>query len=308
MIYWPNLNLRNPRPRMVYATSPLRYPGGKSCLLDLTATILRMNRLERGHYAEPFAGGCGLALSLLYGGHVADIHINDIDPSIWAFWHCVLNTTNELIEKIKSTPVTVEEWRKQRNIHQNALSHSILDRGFSAFFLNRTNRSGIISGAGVIGGLSQNGTYKIDCRYNKDNLTKRILRISKYKDRIHLTNMDAQDFLKVSSKSLNGNILFCIDPPYFKKGADLYTSFYNYADHCGLSGDVLALEKPWIVTYDNASEIQELYSARRQYLFDINYSVQTKRIGTELLIASKGLRLPEELTLRLINRPRNQAA
>ena len=79
---------------MARGASPLRYPGGKTSMLSLAATILRDNGLERGHYAEPYAGGCGLALSLLYGGHVADIHINDIDPAVWAFWHSVLNRTD----------------------------------------------------------------------------------------------------------------------------------------------------------------------------------------------------------------------
>lgn len=137
---------------MARATSPLRYPGGKSCLLDLTSQVMRLNGLERGHYAEPYAGGCGLALALLYGGHVADIHINDIDPSIWAFWHCVLNETDALVAKLNATPVTIDEWLKQRDIHRRQDTLDTLGLGFSAFFLNRTNRSGIIKGAGVIGG------------------------------------------------------------------------------------------------------------------------------------------------------------
>lgn len=121
--------------------SPLRYPGGKGCLFELATVILRLNGLERGHYAEPYAGGCGLALALLYGGHVADIHINDIDPSIWAFWHSVLNETDTLIERIETTPVTVDEWIKQRAIYRRQNTEDTIALGFSAFFLNRTNTS-----------------------------------------------------------------------------------------------------------------------------------------------------------------------
>ncbi len=160
------------------AASPLRYPGGKACMLELVASILRLNKLQHGHYAEPYAGGCGLALELLYGGHVSDIHINDIDSSIWAFWHCVLDRTDELVDLVQKTPVTVKEWLKQRDVHRIQDTKSMLELGFSAFFLNRTNRSGIISGAGVIGGLDQKGLYKIDCRYNADDLTRRIRRIA----------------------------------------------------------------------------------------------------------------------------------
>jgi len=290
------------------ATSPLRYPGGKACLLDLTSAVLRLNDLERGHYAEPFAGGCGLALELLYGGFVSDIHINDIDRAIWSFWHCVLDETEALIEKIVRTPVTIDEWLKQREINRDENIDDPLSLGFAAFFLNRTNRSGIIKGAGVIGGLDQTGNYKLDCRYNVDDLTRRIKRVARYRDRIHLTNMDAIDFLCHVNRTLPEESLLFIDPPYYKKGPGLYTSFYQADDHALLAKKVLELEHPWVVTYDDTPEIRGLYRSRRQYSFDINYSLQEKRTGTELLIASKGLRLPQALRDRQVNRPQYRAA
>jgi DNA adenine methylase len=291
---------------MTPATSPLRYPGGKSCLLEFVATILRINGMECGHYAEPYAGGCGLALALLYGGHVADIHINDIDPSIWAFWHCVLHDTDALVARIVETPVTIAEWCKQRDIYRAGDVKDTLLLGFSAFFLNRTNRSGIIKGAGVIGGLQQNGNYKLDCRYNQEDLIRRIRRVRRYKDSIHLTNYDALEFF--SNCKLPMNSLFFIDPPYYKKGAGLYTSYYVASDHARLAKTVIELDRPWIVTYDDTFEIRRLYRDRRQYCFDINYSLQEKRIGTELLIASKGIKLPEVIRGRQVNRPQYRAA
>ncbi len=135
------------------SSSPLRYPGGKSCLYDLTSHILRLNRLERAHYAEPYAGGAGLALSLLFGWHVSDVHLNDVDRTIWAFWNSVLTETKELVEKIAATPVDMNEWHRQREIYLKQRDYDDLTVGFATFFLNRTNRSGIIKGAGVIGGL-----------------------------------------------------------------------------------------------------------------------------------------------------------
>jgi DNA adenine methylase len=288
--------------------SPLRYPGGKSCLYDLLSHILRLNNLERGNYIEPYAGGCGLALSLLYGGHVADIHINDIDPTIWAFWHCVLNETDALAEKIAKTPVTVDEWRKQQKIIRKKDTTNFISLGFSTFFLNRTNRSGVIESGGVIGGLAQTGNYKIDCRYNKEDLIRRIRRIRKYKDRIHLTNMDAVNFIQYCKSVLPKSSFFCIDPPYYEKGSKLYTSFYKPDDHANLAELVVKLDAPWIVNYDDTPEIRHLYRQRRQHCFDINYSLQTKRIGTELLISSTGLKLPLILTERQIITPQYNVA
>jgi DNA adenine methylase len=293
---------------MARSASPLRYPGGKSCLYELTSIILRLNRLERGHYAEPYAGGSGLALTLLFEGHASEIHLNDLDRSIWAFWNSVLTETDALVEKIMDTPVTIEEWHQQRNIYLNPNTHDDLSVGFSTFFLNRTNRSGIIKGAGVIGGLEQTGDYKIDCRFNREDLSRRIRRIEKYKARIHLSQLDALEFMKTMDATLPDRSLFCIDPPYFNKGSSLYTSFYQPDDHRAVSEAVLELERPWILTYDNTPEISQLYKARRQFGFDVNYSVQTKRVGTELLVASKGLKLPTEIRDRQLHRPQYRVA
>lgn len=288
---------------MVSTASPLRYPGGKACLFDLATSILRLNDLERGHYAEPYAGGCGLALKLLYGGHVSDIHINDIDPGVWAFWHCVLNRTDAFVAKVQKAPVTIKEWRRQQEIYNRFDASKPLSLGFATFYLNRTNRSGVIKDAGVIGGLKQKGEYKIGCRFNRDDLSKRIRRVAKYRDRIHLTNMDAIYFMRRCDKKLPGQSLLFIDPPYFKKGSSLYTSFYHAKDHARVAEVVTDLQNPWIVTYDDAQEIRRLYRDRRQFSFDINYSLNEKRLGTELLIASKGLKIPAEARQRQVNRP-----
>lgn len=293
---------------MSRANSPLRYPGGKSCLFSLVSKIIKINKIQRNHYVEPFAGGCGLALSLLYSGHVSDIHINDVDPSIWAFWHSALNETDKLVYQIAKTPITVDEWRRQRDILRDGDVDNPLRLGFSAFFLNRTNRSGIIKDAGVIGGLEQTGNYKIDCRFNREGLTQRVKRIAKYRGRIHLTRRDALAFIDQARDELPDDTFFCVDPPYFKKGSSLYTSFYNPEDHAVLADSIISLDRPWIVTYDSAPEISQLYRARRQFEFDINYSVETKRKGTELLVASKGLRLPAQVRDRQVNRPQYRAA
>ena len=293
---------------MPRGTSPLRYPGGKTCLYPLVSRILQNNRLERRHYAEPFAGGCGLALSLLYEGHVSDIHINDVDASIWALWHSVLSHTDEFVYRVRKTPITIEEWRTQRAIHLEMDANDPLALGFSTFFLNRTNRSGIIKSAGVIGGLDQTGPYKLDCRFNRDDLARRIRRVAKYKNRIHLTRRDALAFIKDISANLPTSTFICIDPPYFNKGQGLYTSYYDPEDHRILAKSILELEDPWIVTYDNVPAITSLYRDRRQYQFDISYSVETKRRGTELLIASKGLRLPPEIRGHQVSRPQYRAA
>ncbi len=292
---------------MALATSPLRYPGGKTCLLGPVSRILRGNKLERGHYAEPYAGGCGLALALLYGGFVSDIHINDIDRAIWAFWDAVLNHTEEFITLMDKTPVTLPEWRRQREILKDD-STDDMSLAFAAFFLDRPNRSGVIKNAGVIGGLKQDGDYTIDCRFNKEELARRIRRIRKYKSRITLYRKDAIKFIDHVEKRLPSDTFLCIDPPYFQKGSTLYTSFYKRKDHEKVADRILKLKSPWILTYDYCEEIHDLYAKRRQFQFSLNYSAQIKRLGTELLIASKGLRIPDDLRASQVHRPQYRTA
>ena len=293
---------------MSRTASPLRYPGGKSALHEMVSTIMRANQLDLGHYAEPFAGGGGLALSLLFDGTVREIHLNDIDPTIGAFWRSVIFRSSDLIELIHSTPVTIEEWHKQKALyHANAFGDD-LALGFATLFLNRTNRSGIIKGAGVIGGLKQNGNYLLDCRFNKDDLCKRIQRVAKYKSRIHFSQKDALEFLASIDSELPKRSLICADPPYYGKGANLYTSFYKPEDHAHLALSVLCLDSSWITTYDKCREISDLYLGRRQFDFSVQYSAQTKRLGSELLIVSKGLRIPKSLPLTQTHQPNARQA
>lgn len=269
--------------------SPLRYPGGKTSIANMVAKVIKENNLTKCCYVEPYAGGCGLALSLLFDGYVHELYLNDIDRSIWAFWNSIITETERFIKKIQEISITIEEWHKQRDIQRNKDKFDDFTLGFSSFFLNRTNRSGIILKAGVIGGLEQSGKYKLDCRFNKDRLIEQIIRIKKYKNRIHFYNLDAIDFIQKMNKKLPINTLYCIDPPYYEKGSTLYTNFYEHQDHLKLSKLILKLDRNWILTYDNSDEIKKMYKTVKQYNFYLNYSAARKRIGTELLIASNSI-------------------
>lgn len=279
---------------MPVTPSPLRYPGGKTSLLDLTVQVLKDNKLERCTYAEPFAGGGGLALSLLFEGHVRRIILNDLDPAIWSFWHSILNDTDEFVDLLSATPVTMDEWHRQREIHKSGNAANSLELGFSTFFLNRTNRSGVIKG-GVIGGKEQKGNYGLDCRFPTDALIHKIRRISRYKESIELFNLDGEEFLN-KVDGTRTKLLFFIDPPYFHKGAGLYTNFYTPADHASLASTITALEDRWVLTYDLTPEIQSLYADFDQYEFGINYSVSTKRVGTELFVPSSRIKISSSPT------------
>lgn len=273
---------------MPITDTPLRYPGGKTQLLPLVIDILKKNDLIYGEYAEPFAGGSGIAISLLLNDYVSKIYLNDLDPSIYSFWHSVINQPKELCRLIEKTDVTIEEWHRQKKVLANPQKYSPLKIGFATLFLNRTNRSGIIKG-GVIGGLDQSGNYKLDCRFNKSDLIRKINRIADHGSRIELSMLDAEIFIKKVIPKTAKNAFINIDPPYFCKGSGLYTNFYKPDDHASLASKVSKIKRKWMVTYDDVDEIRNLYSSFPMYTKNLQYSAQEKRIGVELLIASKEL-------------------
>lgn len=274
--------------------TPLRYPGGKSKLSDYLKDTFERNDLADGEYMEPYAGGSGVALALLMTEYASHIHLNDLNYPLYAFWHSVLYETEELCRRIKNCRVTVNVWKRQRKIIDNPDDYSLLELGFALFFLNRTNRSGIIS-AGVIGGKDQTGEWKIDARFNKDSLIKRIERIADYEHRISIYNLDAIDLIKTVIPTLPKKSLIYLDPPYYVKGQRLYDNHYKHEDHEQIAQLVQSkIKRPWLVSYDNAEEIQKLYKQRRQCIYTLNYSAYNNYRGSEVMIYSDDLILPNE--------------
>lgn len=263
--------------------SPLRYPGGKASLSNFIGELIKLNEIENCTYVEPFAGGAGAALNLLIHEKVDSIVINDFDRAIYSFWHSVLNETEKFINKVESIPITINEWRKQKEIY-HCNSSPLFEKGFSAFFLNRTNKSGIITG-GPIGGIKQKGRWKINARFNKEDLINRIYEIGLYKKRIKILNMDGLSLLK--DLTLNKNLFIYLDPPYVNKASDLYLNHYTIIDHQALSTYLNSkIKLKWLLSYDNTDIIRNFYSKRKQMEFSINYHADTSKKGKELLIFS----------------------
>ena len=264
--------------------SPLRYPGGKSALYPVISSVIKSNKMKHCIYVEPFAGGASIAWSLLIDGVVDYAIINDADKAVYSFWRAIMESTQWFVEKIRTTPVTVDEWRKQRDILRNSKKYS-KELGFAMFYLNRTNRSGILD-AGPIGGYDQTGEYKIDCRFNREVLIKKILKISEYRNKIKVYNQDISVFLKrfLPQGDENNEIFVYFDPPYYEKGQRLYMNYFSSKDHERLRDSVALLDCKWIMTYDDKSEIDELYKSFRKCRFSINYSLSNKKKGGELMI------------------------
>lgn len=280
-------------PRRLVHFTPLRYPGGKGKLAAYVKELIQANNLFDGEYVEPYAGGAAIGLELLFQEYVTKIHINDLSQPVYSFWKAVLNDTEELCRLVKNTRLSVRSWDRQKRIFANPRDHSYVHLGFATFFLNRTNRSGILN-AGVIGGRDQTGRWKIDARYNADELIFRIKSIAKMRTRIRLTQSDALALLQHGLPKWPTKTLIYLDPPYFERGRDLYYDYYRADDHAKLAKFVESSmrNRSWIVSYDNVAPIGELYSGFRSIVYSVGYSARQNRIGQEVMFFAPELTIP----------------
>lgn len=255
-------------------------------------SVFQTNGLCDAYYVEPFAGGASVALSLLMNEYARRIYINDLDRAIFAFWYSVLNETDVLCKLIRDTPVTVKTWKQQKQIHRDKAKADALSLGFSTFFLNRTNRSGILNG-GIIGGINQKNRWKINARYNKRELIRRIERIASYRHRIHLANVDASKFISNICHRLPQKTLIYFDPPYYAKGPHLYHNYFRHEDHQALSNVIRGLcGQHWLVSYDNTPEIRKMYTGFVNVQYSLHYCAASSRSGREIMFFSQRTKRP----------------
>lgn len=285
---------KEPRPPTFY--TPLRYPGGKGKLVPYVKKIFEQNNLVDGVYVEPYAGGAAVAMELLLHEYVRKVYINDISDGVAAFWRSVLDDTDALCAKISGAKLNMKEWHKQKAIQREPEEHDDLTLGFSTFFLNRTNRSGIL-GAGVIGGKEQLGKWKLDARFNKPDLIQRIQVIARIRERIEFSQLDAVAFIDSVAPRLPAKSLLYLDPPYYVKGSDLYLHHYQHDDHMAIAKRVAKLKsKNWIVSYDNVEQIRTMYGKFRKIVYGLSYSAQDRYKGSEIMFFSDKLTIPDAVT------------
>jgi DNA adenine methylase len=282
------LNIEYRRRPSTLARSPFRYPGGKGFLTDLLRQkVYELDGPNRA-YAEAFCGGAGAAINLLLEGHVDSILLNDLDSRVYSAWEAIIKETDRFLMKLRSIDISVDEWRRQKEIASSHLSGYSFDAGFAAFYLNRTSRAGILLGSGPIGGYEQSGDWKIDARFYRNTMISRIEDISRKANKITTYNLPATDFLDYISDSDDSNNTFVfIDPPYYEIGSRLYFNGMGERGHIDLSNKLKA-EQPykWLITYDDHEEIRKLYVDFNITGLEVLYSLQKARRVKEILIES----------------------
>jgi DNA adenine methylase len=284
-------------------TTPLRYPGGKQRLSPFIAEVLECNGLVGGHYAEPYAGGAGVATDLLLNEVVSHIHLNDSSRCIFAFWHSVLTDAESLCRRVSTASLSVEDWQRHREVVRHPADHDLLELGFSTFYLNRCNRSGVLT-AGVIGGLSQTGRWRIDARFPRNELIRRIEAIAAVRERVTATNLNAEEFMSdYAAAHLPSETFVYCDPPYYERAQRLYLDSYEKDDHARLARFIQGeLGWKWAVSYDAHQDIVALYQGRRQFTYDLQYSATRVCKGREVFIFADEVALPQRSTVTTVDR------
>ncbi|RIX36253.1 DNA adenine methylase [Corynebacterium falsenii] len=272
--------------------SPLRYPGGKARLAPFLERIIHSQPTVPTHYAEPFAGGAGAALKLLHDRVVQHVYLNDLNPGIAAMWRAILNESTAFLRLLDSTPIDLDQWKRQREIYQTPIGRDDLELGFATFYLNRTNRSGILN-AGPIGGLEQRGAWKIDARFNRISLAKRIQAVADMKAQITITELDGLCFLD-SLSNFADDLFVYADPPYIVQGEGLYLHAFDEIAHLQLAEKLSTFDSPWLLTYDDDPRITDmLYKGGRCATFPIAHTAHKQHVGSEAVIFSMGLVIPD---------------
>jgi DNA adenine methylase len=274
--------------------SPLRYPGGKAKLFNFFVSLIQHNNLLGCRYCEPYAGGAGLALKLLSGGFVDSVALNDVDEAIWAFWDSAFNHNRELCSLIENATLTIDEWQRQREVYRAKNTGDPISLGFATFYLNRTNRSGIIDGAGPVGGFAQDGKWRLDARFDPHKQAAAVKALAPFRSRITVSRLDAIDFIAASLT--DPGTLTYLDPPYYVKGSKLYRNAYLHEDHTKVKAEISKHHKGrWVVSYDAVAPIFDIYSDFDPVLYSLNYSAGTAAMGNEVIFLSDALTMPEVL-------------
>ena len=248
----------------VQIVSPLRYPGSKRRLVGYLAEALRLSGLRPDLLIEPFAGGASVSLQLLASDAVGRAALGEKDRLVADFWRTVFDEPDYLCREVQRWTPSVSEWERLRML----APRSPRTRARKCLFLNRTSFSGVLSdSAGPIGGKAQTSAYGIGCRFPKGRLQRRIRQAAALAPRVPLVHYgDWRDAVQAALALTEPERAFVyLDPPFYRKADRLYRHHFDDAEHARLADGVADLAKrrvPFLLSYDDADEVAELYLDR----------------------------------------------
>ena len=300
-----------------------RYPGGKAKIKnDIVGRIKRY--YEDNHcyddcqYVEPFFGAGAIGMHFMETSPIKKVFISDYDPAISAFWDTVIfmpDTLCQMVDEFKPSTDAFFKFKElltsQKIFNKMRFSSSrkeSVEVAFAKLALHQISYSGLgpMSG-GPLGGVSQKSKYKIDCRWNPDNIKKNIRRSHQILSSVDLYQGGCRELdfsyaidiqkdkreweesgVTVTHKTeYPKNRFFYLDPPYYVKGKELYQYSFTEEHHKDLMTMLKKIEYPWILSYDACTEIKDLYKWASILEIDLTYTINAKekgRVKTEFLI------------------------
>lgn len=267
--------------------SILRYPGSKARFCDFIAKSIALNSARPRMLVEPFCGGASVSIALLERGVVDRIAINDVDPLIAQLWATVFSRAGAgwLADKVLDVPLTVDEWRRQKALKPAGQ----LEAALKCLYLNRTSFNGIIHKSGPLGGWEQK-SIKIGVRFNRERLANRILELSELRKKVTVANQGWRSFCQRFAE--DERAVFYLDPPYYHKAEQLYGHVFDESGHEALRDFLDRFDRPWLLSYDDAQEVRDLYAdvTSKARVIDTSYSTHPlggcSFIGRELVFTN----------------------
>lgn len=240
--------------------SPLRYPGGKRRLVPYMAAALKANGIQPDLLVEPFAGGASVGLELLAFGFVKRVALGDLDPYVAAFWETTFEDADWLCEQVESVPLDLETWERMKGSNFRGRRN----RALACLYLNRTSFNGALHRrAGPIGGKRASSAYEIGCRFPRERIVQRIRACAALADRVELVVAEeAMNLVKRTrelARKRGWEVFFYLDPPFWAKSQYLYRRAFTRNMHRRLAESLRWVDDPYLLSYDPAPEIVELY-------------------------------------------------
>lgn len=222
----------------------LRYSGGKYYALKLLRPFWeRINHLE---YIEPFFGGGSVYWTKPKS---KKNWINDIDPELIFLLKFIKNKENliKLINELDAEPIPS---KKRHSEIKSAVINNDTDRAFKYFYLNRTSFSGKLN--------NPHWGFRPKRSLPIDRWKERLIPCAEKLKGTKITNKSFQTILK--ERINQANALIYLDPPYFlpKKNSHYRYSF-SLEDHAELNDILKQIKTPFFLSYDDCSEIRDLY-------------------------------------------------
>lgn len=262
-----------------HVQSPFRYPGGKFYALKFILPLLES--VPHDEYREPFVGGG----SVFFGKSKTKINVlNDLESQVIEVYRAIKSDVR--CRRLASRVATEVADRERHSEIRDLRPRNRDEAAFRTYYLNRTSYSGIIN--------KPAWGYEVGFSSPPENWPAFLAGAHEKLKQVKLFSTDFEEIMLLPKAG--NDLLTYLDPPYFladQKRA--YTKPFKLEDHIRLEKVLRSHHSPFVLSYDDCSEIRELYSWAniypRQWFHNTANSSGPRKVGRELLISNVKFKL-----------------